>query len=119
MNQDDQLDSLQITIEQAEEAIAMADALKRLHKNKDFRSVIVDGYFKSEASRIVLLKADPEMQTPENQSDVNNIITSIGGLYGYFGKINALANMLVNQLANDEATREEILQEQLGEETIQ
>ena len=44
---------IQISIEQANEVIALAEALERLQANKDFQVVIAKGYFEKEAIRLV------------------------------------------------------------------
>ena len=119
MSNEQDLKTVEISIEQAEEAIEVAEALKRLHNNKDFQKVIVEGFFKEEASRVVILRADPEMLADEHQKQVNDIITSIGGLYGYFRKIYGVANQAYASLVADQETRGDILEEQLEEGTIQ
>ena len=112
------LEQIEISIEEAKKLIDTADALSRLHKNKDFIKVIVEGYFKEESARAVLLRADPEMASDSLQKQVNDIITSIGGLHSYFHKTFGLAGMARESQKNDEVMREEILAEQLGEETL-
>jgi len=113
-----QLQQVGIDIEDAKEAVALGDALQRLHDNADFNLVITKGYFEAEASRVVLLKADPGMASDEQQKNVDKIITSIGGLYGYFHKIFHLAEQLGQSLLEDEATQSALLQEEMGEDEL-
>jgi hypothetical protein len=117
-NHEEQLTQVAISIEQAKEAIELSDALARLHKNKDFKLVITEGLFQKEATRAVLLRADPEMQTESEQKQVNDIITSIGGVYAYFGKTYAVGYAAKQSIVADEETRGDILLEQLGEENL-
>jgi len=119
MNHENQLEQVELGIKEAEEMIELADSLQRLHNNKDFKIVITNGYFVEEARRAVLLKSDPEMQSNEHQKQVDNIILSVGGLYAYFNKTYQMGNMAQRSLEDNEQTRSEILQEQLGEDTIQ
>lgn len=65
------------------------DALNRLAKNKDFKLIIDDGYFRDEAIRAVMLKADPTQESPECQEHLDKVITSIGYLRQYFRAITA------------------------------
>lgn len=118
MDQQQQLQQIEISIDQAKEAVALSSALRRLHQNKDFELVITKGFFDAEASRAVLLRADPEMQSDENQKQINDIITSIGGLYGFLSKVYRVGQMAEQSMSDDQETRGEILQEQLGEENI-
>lgn len=114
----EQLNAVEIDIERARELIELAEALKRLHNNKDFKLIIREGYFKEEASRVVIVRADPEMASEEDQKQINDIITSIGGLFAYFHKIYALGNRAQMSLVADEETRSEILEEQLAEDDL-
>ena len=113
-----QIQQVSIDIEEAKRVIAVGDALQRLHDNPDFNLVFTEGYFKQEASRAVLLRADPGMASDEQQKNVNNVITSIGGLYGYFHKVFQLAEQVSQSLAADEATQAELLAEEMGEEEL-
>ena len=114
MNSEEQLHKIEISLENAKKAIEVANALQRLHENPDFKRVILQDYLKDEASRSVMLKADPSMATVEKQKNVDDIITSIGGLYNYFGKVYRLGDMSIRALEADQNTKEEILEEQLG-----
>ena len=119
MNQiEENLGRIQISIENAKKAIDLAQALHRLHDNPDFKAVILDDYFHEEAHRAVLLKADQSMAPPEKQKAVDDVITSIGGLYNYFGKVYRLAEMSERALRADQETREELLEEQLSEQAL-
>jgi len=119
MSTSENLKLVELSIEQANEAIALAEALKRLHKNKDFKLLITEGYFKEESARVVILRADPEMASDEGQKQVNDIITSIGGLYAYFHKVFYMGNQAHKSLLEDENERNLLLGEQLGEDSIQ
>ena len=116
---EEQLEQIEIDIATAQEHADRADALQRLHENKDFRKIVLEGFFKDEASRVVLLKADPNVQGDSEQKHIDRIITSIGGLRQYFGTIYQMGNMAHRALEEHKATREEILQEQLNEGTVQ
>lgn len=78
---------IEVTMKQARDAIALADSLERLHKNRDFKKVFTEFYFKEEPARLVGLKADPNMQTEERQSSVIKEIDAIGGLQAQFRSI--------------------------------
>ena len=118
MNSEQQLQHIEISLENAKKAIDLATALQRLHENPDFKTVILDDFFKEEASHSVLLKSDASMSTDEKQKSVDIIITSIGGLYQYFGKVYRLGDMAIKAIAADQSTREEILEEQLSETPV-
>lgn len=108
-----QLQQIEISLEDAQANVALAEKLSRLHKNKDFQELIVEGYFRDEASRAVLLKADPEMCEDREQKQLNDIITSIGGLRQYFHKVFRLGQMSEQSMEADKQTRQELLAEDL------
>lgn len=108
-----QLQQIEISLEDAQANVALAEKLNRLHKNKDFQELIIEGYFRDEASRAVLLKADPEMCEDREQKQLNDIITSIGGLRQYFHKVFRLGQMSEQSMEADKQTRQELLAEDL------
>lgn len=87
MSKDTQIQEIELSIEEAKAQVALADALQRLHKNPDFKLVILDGYFRDEAARMVGLLADPNMQDERMQAAVNNSLRSISELRSHFGKV--------------------------------
>lgn len=115
-NLDQQIEQIEISIEEAKNLVEESKSLDRLTNNKDFKKLILDKYFKEEASRLVLLKADAEMQGEKEQRDIIRQIDAIGSLRIYFQTIKQLGQMAENSIASDEATREELLAEQLNDE---
>lgn len=101
-------------IQHLKEIVEFDKALQRLCENRDFRTVIKQGYFEKEAIRLVHLKADPAMQTPEKQASVVAQIDAIGGLLEYFRTIGFNAATALKSIEADEAERDEILAEELS-----
>lgn len=89
--------------------IEMAAALDRLKNNRDFKEVILDGYFNKEAVRLVLLKSDPQFQTPERQQSITAQIDAIGNLNQYFQVIYFAATQAAKAIESNEQMREELL----------
>jgi len=113
-----QIAQINPSIEEAEKRIEDAAALDRLYKNKDFRHVFLDGYFMKEASRTVLLKADPNMQGDEEQRDCNNIIMAIGMLRQHFAKVFGLGSQAEKAVADDKEARQQLMEEASGIEVL-
>lgn len=109
-----QLQQIEISLEDAQANVALAEKLDRLHKNKDFQELIIEGYFRDEASRAVLLKSDPEMCEDREQKQISDIITSIGGLRQYFHKVFRLGQMSQQSMEADKQTRQDLLAEDLA-----
>lgn len=109
--QDQQLETLDITIKQAQTSIALKRSLMRLQENPDFDKLIMKGYFEDEAVRLVLLRADPSQQSEDAQKAINKSLDSIGFLRQYFIAINQIGAMAEKAIKADEQTREDILAE--------
>ena len=109
MQDETDLDSLELSIGQAKKTIDLMDSLKRLTNNKDFIKIITEGYFETEASRLVLLKATDEVADEANQIGILKSIDSIGFLRMYLSRIMQFGMMAERALKSDEETREEIL----------
>lgn len=102
---------IEVTIEEANEAINLAKALKRLEDNQDFKDVILKAYFEEDAQRLVLLKAAPQVQEPEMQARILKDMDAIGGLYQHFMKVRQLGMMAEGSIEAHEETRDELMEE--------
>ena len=54
------INAIERDIKEARKHVELGDSLERLLNNRDFKKVIVEGYFEKEAARLVHLKADHE-----------------------------------------------------------
>jgi len=106
------LKQLEVDVNVARAAIDKMHALDRLYNNKDFQAVIADGYFKDEASRLVLLKGDININE-EAEAHCLKMINGIGCLRAYFQMINHFGQQAEVAMEDYEETRQELLQEQL------
>jgi len=112
-----QLHSVDLSIEEAKRRVELAAALQRLHENKDFQKIILENYFTEESTRSVMLLSDVNTQDEHNQKQIQNVILGIGQLGQYFHKIFVFGEGAARAIEEDERTREELLQEQLQDET--
>lgn len=108
---DQQIEQIELSIEAAKENVEKMEALLRLIDNKDFKTIIDDGYFKNEAARLVILKADPEMQEAKFQDQLDKGIIAVGQLRQYFRTIMQIGRMAERSIRDDEQTRQELLAE--------
>ncbi|MBP93668.1 MAG: hypothetical protein CMC55_06075 [Flavobacteriaceae bacterium] len=65
------------------EGIELAENITKLTKNSLFKKVILQGYFKDEAVRLVSLLSDANQQSPEVQALINNAMRGIGELQSW------------------------------------
>jgi len=113
MSHNEDMKEVEISIAEAQDAIDFKRSLQNLIDNADFKKVITDGYFSREASRIVLMKADPEMQTPENQLLLNKQIDAVGFFRQFIRTQMHIGRLAEEELAAHQATREELLGEDI------
>ena len=103
------LEAIDKQIEQAKDTIELGLAIERLRSNKDFKTVVINGYFEKEAIRLVHLKADPAMQSEASQLSIAKQMDAIGGFNQYLYSAMQMASMAEKNLASHEEEREEIL----------
>lgn len=104
-------------IDEQQVRIKDAEALERLLRNRDFKRIVDNGLFNKEATRLVMLKADPDNQDDYRQTEILKGIDSIGYLRNHFNAITALGGQA--KLRTDESRQAiaEIRSEMSHEET--
>ena len=111
MKVNSRIENIDISIEHATKCVNKMNSVFNLHNNRDFIDVIEKGYFEEEASRLVLLKADPNLQKPDDQASIIRSIDAIGHFRQYLSSVINLGRMLEKSLQEDKQTREELNQE--------
>lgn len=103
------LQAVEADIKRNKASVNDGEAVARLMSNKDFKKIILQGYFKDEAVRLVHLKADPAMQSEESQRSIVLQMDAIGSFHQYLHIITQLANIAEKNLVTNELMREELL----------
>lgn len=106
-----EIETIDIQIEHAKKHVNKMNSVFNLSKNKDFIDVIEKGYFEEEASRLVLLKADSNLQKPEDQASIIRSIDAIGHFRQYLGSVINIGRMMEKSLEDDTETYREMLGE--------
>lgn len=108
------IEEIELNIEQAKTIVARGNALERLRNNRDFKKIIVEGYFEKEAIRLVHLKSDFNMQDDVSQASITKQMDAIGSLSQYFSNIFRESDLASKAISHDEETREELLAEDIN-----
>jgi len=103
------MEEIEQNIKVAKPLMESGSALRRLRSNRDFKQVILDGYFEKEPIRLVHLKADPAMQTVLAQSSILAQIDAIGSFSNYLNTVLRRADLAVKEIDDNETARSEIL----------
>ena len=111
----ERIEEIELNIEQAKAIVDKGTALERLRNNRDFKKVIIEGFFEKEAIRLVHLKSDFNMQDPESQASILSQIDAIGVLSQYLNNVRNQAMLAGKAIEADEQTREELLAEGIDE----
>lgn len=108
------IQAIEDNIKQARKLVEVGEALERLKNNRDFKKVMIEGYFEQEAIRLVHLKSDQNVQSPDMQKSINSQIDAIGAVSQYFSTVLHKASIARKAIASDEEARDEILEEELN-----
>ena len=108
----DTIARLEADIKRAKRVVEMGESLERLQTNRDFRQLILEGYFEKEAIRLVHLKADPSMQTVPMQDSIMKQIDAIGALHTYLLVVDLQAEQARKAIEGIDETIEEIVTEE-------
>ena len=101
-------------IKHAKKLVDVGDSLERLIGNRDFKKVVLEGYFEQEAIRLVHLMSDPNMQSSESKASIETQMNSIGSFKQYLGVLKHKASMADKSIVSDEQMRDELLSEDLN-----
>lgn len=107
-----QIKVIEESIKSARKLIELGDALERLKSNRDFKILVMEGYFEKEAIRLVQAKSNPSLQSDDMQKSILTQIDSIGNLNLYFNTIVQQAAMARKTVEQDEAELEAIAAEE-------
>lgn len=86
----EQLEIIERSTEEAKEDIALKDSVQALLKNRHFKKVIIEEYIKEFSTRLVLQKAAPSQQDPDNQAYIESKLNAIGQLNQFLMDVQAM-----------------------------
>jgi len=115
MNTEEQIQQVELSIEDAKETIRVMEMLAKMSATPEWKTIIGDGYFRDEASRLVLIRAEPSQQSPEAQKTINDQITAIGHLRMYLSSIMQTGIAMEASLESHEEALQELQHEDDGE----
>jgi|TARA_B110000211_G_C13986789_1_gene512085 hypothetical protein len=112
MSTEEQLQELEDNINDAKHFIDIKDSTIKLFKNKEFKKVVLDYYFKEEAARLVMAKSSSLNE--EQKKMIDNMMYGIGALSNFFDSVLTRGTQAEQAYRDDELARTEILQEDLS-----
>lgn len=103
-----QIEQLEHSIQSSKKLVDLGNALERLLQNRDFKSIMLEGYLEHEAIRLVHLKADPAMQTPAHQQSILCQIDAIGAVSAYLNEVRRQANLATKAIIEADEVLDEL-----------
>ena len=113
---DHDIETIELSIEEAKKLVQAADSLDKLMSNREFKKIILEGYFKDGAVRCVQAYGDPNLS--EYREEIMKDISGIGSLQQYLHKIRMTGNMMRQQIEDLEGEREYILAEDAASDEV-
>ena len=111
MSTEEELNQLEANIAEAKHFIDIKKSVERLFRNRDFKKVILEYYFKEEAARLVMAKSSNLNE--EQKKLIDCMIYGIGALSNFFDSVHQRGIQAEQALQEDEDAKTEILQEDL------
>lgn len=107
---------IEVSIEHARKVVDKRNNMFRMFKNRDFKSIILTGYFEDEPVRLTKLMAHPSMQSADDQDYIQKQLTAIGFLHQYFNTIRVQGDMFEREIGTHEEALVELENEDEGSE---
>lgn len=103
------LQEIEQNIKDAEEFVKAGEAIGRLMVNRDFKRVVLNGYFKDEAVRLVHLKGITNVQSEGAQKYIDDQIKAISLFAQYLDNVASQAEMAKAGISEAEDLRLELV----------
>ena len=115
MSNEQDVQTIELNIEQANATVDRMKVFHRLVDNKDFQEIIETGYFEDEAVRLVGALSSPAHADEFSQEQMQKDISAIGRLRQYFFAIVQQGRAAEGAIASDEQELELMRAEGLTE----
>jgi len=106
-----EIQEIELNIKQAQAFVDAGKALERLQSNRDFKKIVMEGYFKEEAIRLVHLKGDFSQRHAPEQEMIAKDMHGIAAMNQYFNMVFARADHAERAIEADENTLDEMRSE--------
>ena len=104
---ENELQEIEVSIDELQKHVDRRTMFERLMANKDFQQIIDQEYFIDEASRMLLLRDDPNLPA-DKKKFLEADMFGPGALKRYFFTIIQVGNMAESQIAEYRETMDEI-----------
>lgn len=102
---------LENQLSNTKDLVARRDAALRLHDNRDFKLLLVDGFMRDEAARYVQASGDPAISAEDRADSL-----ALAQASGHLKRFLSVAVVMGNQAARDVVAIQEALDEERANE---
>lgn len=95
---------IELSLTQAKKIVERKAMVTKLMGNREFKALILEGYFKEEPARLVNLLGDPSMQA--HRDDIIRDMCGISSLQGYFRNVVRMGSLAEIEVTDHEAELE-------------
>lgn len=99
------IQAIELSIEEAKKLIDLKDQALKLSDNREFRNIILEGYFKDEAARLASLTADSTLKA--NREDIILALQGISSLRQYLQTVIRMGQIAEGELHEAQEVLEE------------
>ena len=107
MYEQNEIQQVELSLEEAKKLVEFGEAIERLNQNRDFKTVILEGYMGEEAKRLVFLTGEYNL-TPEAREQVHQNIHGIAALRNYLVARTQIGEIAKKEVQDFSETLEEI-----------
>lgn len=100
------IETIELSIEEAKKIVAKRDMALKLAGNREFKKLVLEGYLKDEAARLVGISADASVK--EHWGDIHSAINGISHFQQYMRTIKQMGDIAERELAEQVDTLEEL-----------
>lgn len=109
----EQIHEVELSIEAAKKMVRFGQQIERMTNNRDFKAVVLDGYFKDEAQRLAHLYSDPD--APEEvREKAASAMMGMGAFRSWLNYRNQMAANAARAIEEDQETLDELRAEADG-----
>jgi hypothetical protein len=102
-----EIEEVELSIEHARQLVERGQMAERLSRNKEFKTLVLEGYFVNEAARLALLYSDPNVPS-EMREHLLRDISAPGCFKRYLSSIVQMGHVAERELREHMETLDEI-----------
>jgi hypothetical protein len=110
-----QIETLELSIEQAQKSVKLMNQMDKLRKNKEFKAIIEDELLDNYARNTVYLLSDPNMSGEAEQADLIKDLEMVGRVRQFFSTIYQKGRMAEKTIIDSNVTIDELREEGVDE----